>query len=60
MQIGASQAGGLKAQVATSVQKQAQSTDAQNIDKIMSGSLEGSANQARASQGVGTQLNIVA
>lgn len=54
--------GSVKAQVAVSVHKESQNTSANLTNKLMSDSLEGTAamNQSRASQGIGTNLNVTA
>lgn len=59
MQIDSS-SGPVQMQVAISVQTKAQDTSAQLVGDLMAKSLAGSSmqNQARASQGIGTNLNI--
>ena len=59
MQVGSTQPNAVQAEVSMSVNKGAQGTSAAMVNKLMSGAEQG-ADQARASQGVGTQLNAVA
>ena len=59
MQVEASQASSVQEQFSMGIKTKAQGTAAALVDKLMSGSLEG-ANQARASQGIGTKLDTVA
>lgn len=54
--------GSVKAQVSMSIQTQAQDTSSKLVSDLMSKTLNGTsaANQNRASQGIGTNLNITA
>jgi len=60
MQVETSQLGSVQAQFTMGINQKAQNISADLVDKLMTKSLDGTADQARAAQGVGTKLNAVA